>query len=417
MVDLSTRSVLVLLAALLPLADETRAAPSLPSEAAVVAVLDNAPSVSAARARLAAAQAGATMLAKGAHEVTVMGSYVSRDVTNERRFDEFDATVTRAFRLPGKAALDRKAGKLGVEVAQNRMEDSRHQAALLLSRLWFDWLTAGELARCDDANAALLGQALHAVERRAQLRDAAQLDIDQARAALDQARALSAGSHAASDEARAMLAAIFPDLPLAPEPPPLGTPETPSQSLEELRGLVVVRSHEVGAADREAARLSTLAERARRDRTGDPSIGFRAFSERGGMERGGGIVLSVPLGGGYRRAMADQAAAEADAGLMDLAEARRAVEATADADLAAARNRTVAWQRLVDATRSAAAAADRMARGHALGALDLVDVLSARRMARDAERLEINARADAIRALLKLQIDSHTIWMGNDVEP
>ncbi|WP_225009006.1 TolC family protein [Novosphingobium percolationis] len=415
MADLSPRPLLAAMLALLPVA--AQAAPSLPPEGAVVAVLDNAPSVAAARARLGAAQAGATMLAKGTHEVTVMGSYVTRDVTGERRFDEFDATVTRAFRLPGKAALDRKAGALGVEVAQNRMEDTRHQAALMLSRLWFDWLTAGELARCDDANVTLLEQALHAVERRAQLRDAAALEIDQARAALDQARALSAGSHAASEEARAMLAAIFPDLPLGAEPPALGTPEAPPQSLDALRDLVIARSHEVRAADREAARLGTLAERARRDRTADPSIGLRAFSERSGMERGGGIVLSIPLGGGYRRAVAEQAGAEANAGLMDLAEARRVVESTADADLAAARNREGAWRRLAAAADSAGAAAERTARGHALGAIDLADVLSARRLARDAQRLEITARADAIRALLKLQIDSHTIWMGSDVEP
>ncbi|MCW1382537.1 TolC family protein [Novosphingobium sp. KCTC 2891] len=390
------------------------AADNLPPEPAVVAVLDNYPGVTAAGARVDAARAGATMLRKGTHEVLLSGSYIVRDVTNERRYSEFDGTVSRAFRLPGKAALDRKAGALGVEVAQNRMEDARHQAALLLSQLWFDWLSAGELRRTDLANVALLEQALHAVERRAQLRDAALLDVDQARAALDQARGLAAGTLADREQAHAVLSATFPDLPLPPEPPALGTPQLPAQDLGALRDLVIARSHEIRAADRDAARLGTLAERARRDRMADPTIGLRAFSERSGMERGGGLVLSIPLGGGYRKAVAEQAGAEASAGLLDLAQVRRAVEATADADRSAARDRTAAWERLAASAQSAEAAAIRTARGHELGAVDLSDALLARRLAGDARRMEIAARTDAIRALMKLQIDAHVIWMSAD---
>src|SRR3546814_14214396 len=85
------------------------------------------------------------MLAKGTHEIAVTGSYVRRSVDREGGYDEFDATIARPFRLPGKAALDREAGALGIEVAENRMEDARHQTALLLSGYWHDWLVAGAL--------------------------------------------------------------------------------------------------------------------------------------------------------------------------------------------------------------------------------------------------------------------------------
>src|SRR5690606_23653370 len=138
----------------------------------------------------------AGMLAVGTDEVTVQGSYARRTVDNEGAFSEFDATVMRPFRLPGKASLDRKLGALGVETAQNRMEDVRHQTALLLAGLWYDWLTASSLARNDEAMVANLERALTAVKRRAALRDASDLDIDQAAAALALAQGQVAQSRA-----------------------------------------------------------------------------------------------------------------------------------------------------------------------------------------------------------------------------
>jgi outer membrane protein TolC len=397
---------------LLLAAGTARAEPALPPEPAVNAALDAFPGVEAARARITAAQAAGTMLRIGSHEVTLGGSFMSRDVRLERRYDEFDGTLTRAFRLPGKAALDRKAGDLGVDVAENRMEDSRHQAALVLAGLWFDWLEAGELNRTDLATTSLLAQSLRAVQRRAELRDASQLEVDQARAALDQARAQGAASAADMEQARITLAATFPDLPLPVEPPALGSPDLPpAGELERLRDLVISRSHEIRASDKEAQRLATLAERARKDRIADPTLGLRAFSERSGMERGLGMTFSIPLGGGYRKAEADQAMAQASAGMLDLAVVRREVEATARADMANARNRVLAWQGLAAAAQSASAAAERTARGQELGAIDLADTLAARRLARDAERQEIAARSTAIRALVKLKIDSHVIWV------
>lgn len=392
------------------------AAPRLPPEPLVIAALDNHPSVIAAAARVDAARAGSTMLARGTHELTLQGSYVSRDVTNERRYDEFDSTLMRGVRLPGKARLDRKAGELGVDVAHNRMEDARHQVALMLAGLWFDWQVAGELRRNEQSSVDLLQQELRALERRRDLRDAAQLDVDQAQAALDQARGQAAQSAALEAQARARLAAMFPDLPLPDFPPDLGSPELPEQSLEALRDMVVSRSHEIVAAEREAERLGVLSQRATRDRVADPSLGVRLFSERSGMERGAGVVFQMPLGGGYRKAVAAQASAEANAASFDLANVRREVEATADADLADVRSRMETWGRFASAVRSAGQAAERTATGHRLGELDLAALLLARRQHNDARRMEIATRADAIRALVRLQIDAHVIWQDEDVD-
>lgn len=398
------------------LANPAMAAPSLPDEPLVVAALDNHPSVSSAAQRVEAARAAAQMLTRGTQEFTLSGSYMSRDVTNERRYDEFDASLTRAIRLPGKAGLDRKSGQLGIEVAQNLMEDARHQTALVLADMWIDWLTAGELQRSDLATADLLEQEVRVLARRHELRDASRLEIDQTQAALDQARGQATRTLADLERARAMLTANFPDLLLAQMPPTLGTPELPAEGLDTLRGLVISRSHEILASQREAERVTTLAERAQRDRIADPSVGVRMFSERNGMERGGGLTLSIPLGGGYRKAAADQASSEASAAQFELVSTRRMVEATAQSDLLDARNRLASWEKFEAGARTAATAASRVSTGYRLGAIDLSDLLLARRQEHEARRLEITARADSIRSVLKLQVDAHVIWMGSEIE-
>jgi outer membrane protein TolC len=405
----------IALAACLPLTAHAQRA-DLPPEAQVIAILDNHPMVSAAAAHVLAARAQSDMLRRGQHEVTVTGGYIRRSVDREGSFNEVDVTIGRAFRLPGKAALDRQAGALGIEVAQNRAEDVRHQTALVLSALWYDWLTAGAHYRNELETVAVLDRAAAAVRRRRQLQDAADLEIDQAQSTLAQARGQAASALSMQAEARAILAATFPDLALPAEPPALGSPELPAQPLAAMRDLVIERSHEIRAADREAQRLDVVSRRVRADRLSDPTFGVRMFSERGGTERGLGLVASVPLGGGYRRAAADQAGAEANAAGFDLANVRRQVEATADADLSNARTRFEVWRGMADAGSSTVAAAARTERGHVLGAIDLADMLYARRLAHDAQRAEIDARSAAVRALTKLQIDSHSIWVtpGDD---
>jgi cobalt-zinc-cadmium efflux system outer membrane protein len=383
----------------------------LPPVEKVNEALDNHPTVMAAAARVEAARARRDMLRKGTHEATIAGSYIRRSVDREGGYDEFDATLSRPFRLPGKAALDRESGALGIEVAENQMEDARHQAALVLTGLWHDWLTAGSHYRNDLDTVRSLEAALTALRRRIQLRDTSALELDQAFAAFAQAQAQAAASLSAREQARVILAATFPEIPLPPEPAELALPELPTQNLETMRALVIERSHEIRAADREAQRLAVVARRVRADRIADPSLGVRLFSERSGMERGAGVVASIPLGGGYRRAAADQASAEANAARLELVNIRRSVAAIADADLSNARTRLEAWRSAQASAQSASDAAGRTERGYQLGQIDLVDLLYARRQANDARLSEINTRSEASRALLKLQIDSHSIWV------
>lgn len=387
---------------------------ALPPEPAVQEALESHPAVMAADARIEAARAEERLLSAGPHEFTVSGSYVRRSVDREGSYDEYDATLSRAVRLPGKAQLDREAGALGVSAAENRAEDARHQAALLLNDLWWDWIGASAEASVDVQGVANLEAAFAAVRRRVQLRDAAQLEADQTEAALGEARAMAAQSRGRADLARARLVTRFPGLPLPVTAPEPGDPMLPPEGLAVMAEQVIARSHEIGAADADARRAATYAERVRRDRWADPSLGLRLFSERSGMERGAGLVFSMPLGGGARRASADRAEAEAGAASAELSLVQRDVLEMADSDVVRIETSYAAWSRTREALMAQLAALQKLRRGQQLGAIDLADLLLGERQSHAAMRAEALARAEAHRAINRLRIDSHNLWIAAD---
>lgn len=388
----------------------------LPPEEAVRAALDAYPRVQAAQAGVGAARAESRALTVGPHEFTLSGVYVRRTVDQEGRFGEYDAQLSRPFRLPGKSSLDRKAGTAGIDAAQNHAEDARHQAALLLADLWWTWQANAAEAFIDEQAVANLDRALSSVRRRVQLREAPQLDADLAAAALGNARLQAAQSRGRAMGTHARLAAQFPNLPLPQQPDELPLPALPDRGLTALRDHVIARSHEVGAAAAEAERKRLLAQRAKRDRIADPTLGARIFSERAGEEKGFGIIASIPLGGRHRSALAERAGHESTAAAAELNAVRLDVQAIADADLAQAEAAWDAWQRSREGLEAQVAAVMKMRKGYGLGAIDLADLLLAERQTHEGFRSEMSARSDALRAITRLRIDSHTLWIGDDQE-
>lgn len=397
----------------LGLAAPLAADPGLPPAETVQRALDEHPSVIAAHARVEAAQARADALRKGSAEFTVQGSYTRRDVSGGNQFDEYDAQLSRPFRLPGKARLDREIGHYGTEVAQNVAEDAKHETALLLAAHWFDWLSASTQATIDQAAVSNYESALAAVKRRLTLRDASQLDVDRAEAALADARRLLAQSNGLALLARTRLEAQFPALAVPVDAPEVPRPVMADARLSQLADMVVVNSHTIAAAKAESARMSAVAVRAQAERIADPTLGLRLFSEFGGRERGAGVIVSMPLGGGHRRAVASEATAGAAAARADEQLARIDVSETAEADMAEARFRITTWQRARESVEAQMAALQKLRRGHQLGEIDLSDLLLGEQMVHAAFRIEGEARTEAMRAIVKLRIDAHDLWLAD----
>jgi len=384
--------------------------PGLP-EAAVQEAIETHPKTRAAEAKIEAARQEAGALRASPHEFTVSGDYGRRSIQGEGNFNEYSVTVERPIRLPGKDGLDRKAGTLGIEVAELQADHTRHQLALQLNDLWWDWLSAEAEARILADTQTTLERAYRGVDSQVRLQDAAMVDADRAMAEVATNRAALDAARGRANVARGRLVAQFPDLVLPAEAPPLPVPGLPADELTRLRDTVVTGNHELPAAMAEADRLAALSERSRRDRMADPTIGARVFSERGGIEKGAGVVFSIPIGGRYRSAISGQAQAEAQVASADAASARFDVQEMATTDYSAVLGAVQTWQASKAAVASSTRAVERLRAGYRLGHIDLADLLYGERQAKDAALAESQARTAALRAETKLRIDAHALWL------
>ena len=385
----------------------------LPPDEAILQALEQTPAVAAARARLSGAEAEARQLSSGPYETTVRGQWDRRTVRADRDYPEWNVEVSRGVRLPGKGALDRQAGAAGVRSAQDGLEDARHHASLDLVGLWIDWLAAAERATVDRAELETYAADVKALARRVELRDASALELEQAQAAEARARLTAAQAVGAERTARVALASLVPSLAPATAQP-LPDPVAPVRALELWPEIIKQRSHEVSGARAMADKARALALRSARDRVPDPIIGLRTFREFNGQESGAGVYVQVPFGGALRSAAAARAAATAGEAEAQHAEIARQIDLEA-------RSSVIATQTAFDAARDAKtaceasrAAARRVGRAYQLGEQGLSERLLSERQAFDACRIELQARADAHRAIMRLALDAHEFWLDDE---
>lgn len=391
--------------------DDRLVAPFLPPEHLVLEVIANHPMVTAAEARFTESRAEAKLRKAGDHDTLVSASFARRDTRYDGNFTEWDSTISRGIRLPGKAKLDREIGALGIEVADNNLDDARHQTALLLKNHWFEWLEAASMEAIDRAALATWQQELAAVRRKAEVREAAMLDIQEINAALAGAEAELLASSARLEETRSALLLMFPNLPLPATAPELTSPQAVPLDSGYWRDLILSRSHELKAAEREAARQMTVARRSKQDRLPDPTVGVRLFSERGGEESGVGLVVSMPFGFGRRAAISDIDRARALTAEAQSLQVRREIELVADRDVRQAASAFTVWERAAESLGMAQAVTAKIRRARELGDRSLTDVLRTVRQEQMAARTELLARARAHDTRTQLMIDAHELWI------
>jgi len=385
-------------------------AAALPPEPAARAAVDAHPDVDTARARLDLARAQGRELAAGPHEFTVGGYASNRQVRNDMGYQEFGLDVSRAIRLPGKAALDRAAGTAGVKAAEDMVDDARHQTGLALSDAWYAWIEASSVLDLDRQTEESLRRDVAALQRRVELQDAAVVELEQVQAALAVASTRRAQSEGQYEAARLVLMRQFPNLPIPAQRPDLPPPPALDPVASEWPQITVDHSHEIAIARFQAEQAEALASRARLDRRADPTVGVRALSEFDGREKSLGVFFSMPIGGARRSAIADAEAARATAARVNLAKIQRESRALGEYNAANSEATRAAWRSAASAVEASDAAARRITRGFELGELDLAAMLLANRQVYDARRAEIAARTAAWRAVTHLRLDAHDLW-------
>ena len=136
------------------------------------------------------------------------------------------------------------------------------------------------------------------------------------------------------------------------------------------------------------------------------------LSDKGGAERTVGVVLSVPLGGDYRAALAAQESAMAAAAEAEALQVRRTVEQGAWVAEQGAVSRLAQWQAHQRALQAHQAASERTRRAWELGEATLSEHLLAQRQLHQARLAEVRARVEALQAALLVRIDAHALWHG-----
>lgn len=383
---------------------------SLPPERLALRAIERTPEVQAAAAGLARAEAESRLRSVGTHEAQLSVVPQRRRIEGGPTYNEWEAELSRAVRWPGKARLDREIGAGGVEVARLDLADAHHASARRLLALWSAWQRAWVVAKQQHEQVRLWARDRKAIARRVELGDAAQRDRIAADAALAQARAAALQADADEQSARRMLTSAFPGLPLPPRVRLGKAPPALAGSDAYWSGLIIQRSHEIGAADARVRMREAEARRARADRLADPTVGVRVLNDLGGRERALGLVLSIPIGVRQRGARAAAADADALAEQAQAAMVHRDIARDAREVVARAHAFRAIWRSRADALDAAQDSAAREERAYALGESGLAELLAARRVERDAALAERRAAVDAIEAVARVRIDAHDLW-------
>lgn len=383
----------------------------LPPTAQVEAAIKAQPLVTAAAARVDAAAATQRALAAGSHEFELSAGVQSRDVTDEgRRYEEWEIGISRALRWPDKARLDREIGSRTRGLADMRVQDTEHQIARRLLELWSSWVRSSIVADEMCEQDRLLGREQEAVARRVALGDAARRDSEALQAERSVWAAQVSAARDAARAARQTLRIEFPDIAIPTQPPALPDPRPLPGDPRDWRARIVQHSVAIRIADGEAGRLAKMAERARVDRTPDPTVGVHMTSERGGSERIVGVVVTVPFGTGYRSAMAATESANASVAEAEAAGMRRAVEREAWDTVLAAGSKHSQWLSFTEAVAAQTIASNRTRRAWELGEAPLAEYLLALRNLRQVKLAETQARVDALTAAALVRIDARSLW-------
>lgn len=371
-------------------------------------LLEQDPGVAAARAGLDVALQEADILDRSPYEWTTRATGQQRRVDNGPRYKEWNVGVERTLRLPGKAAADRNLGKATVDESQARYGEALHEAGRELMALWVDWLAAERTRELAENSLQSAQASLAAVEKRLRAGDASKLDASIARAELADQRRMDNDAKTQASSAWLRLSTRFPGVKrqLLTLPAPLRIVEDATFWRER----ILAQSDELKIIQTQMRLAEAHAERARTDKTPDPTLGVYMASEAGGGERISGITISIPIPGGARNSRSAKAIAAVAVSRQEVQLKQRQLETEIASAVVTARG---TYDSLQIANEGAAAMQENaalMQRAYALGEAELQALLLARRQATAAINNALQAQIAALKAYYGLLVDAHLVW-------
>lgn len=371
-------------------------------------LLEQDPGVAAARAGLDVALQEAGILDKSPYEWTARTTGQQRRLESGPRYNEWNLGIERTIRLPGKAAADGNIGKATVEESQARYGEALHEAARELMALWVDWLAAERARELVKLNLQSTQASLETVEKRFRAGDASKLDLSIARAELAEQRRMDNDAKTQAFAAWSRLSTRFPGI--SRQAVTLPTPAPIGEDTASWRDRILAESDELKVLQTQMQKAQAHAERARADKTPDPTLGVYTASEIGGRERISGVMISMPIPGSVRDLRSAKAIAAVEVSHQEVELKRRQLETGIASAIVTAQG---AYDSLQIANEGAAAMqenASLMQRAYALGEAELQALLLAHRQATDAMNNSLQAQITALKAYYGLLVDAHLIW-------
>jgi cobalt-zinc-cadmium efflux system outer membrane protein len=371
-------------------------------------LLEQDPGVAAARAGLDVALQEAGILDQSPYEWTARASGQQRRLDNGPRYNEWNVGIERAIRLSGKAAADRKLGKATVEASQARYGEALHESARELMALWVEWLAAERARELAERSVQSMRASLDAVDKRVRAGDASKMDLSIVRAELAEQRRVDNDARTQAGVAWARLSSRFPgvsrQLMALPAPLPIG------EDAASWRDRILDQSDEFKVAQIQMQMAQAHADRARADKTPDPTLGGYTASEAGGSERIVGVMLSIPIPGGARDTRNARAIAAVEVSRREVELKQRQLETVIAGAVATAQGAYASLQIANEGAAFMQENAALMQRAYTLGEAELQAMLLARRQATAAMNHALQAQAAALRAYYGLLVDAHLIW-------
>lgn len=371
-------------------------------------LLEQDPGVTAARAGLEVARREAGILDSSPYEWNTKLTGQRRSLESGPRYQEWNVGIERTLRLPGKATADRNIGKAAVDEAEARYGDALHEAARELLNLWLDWLHADNAYSLAQANGLSAQGNLEAVQKRTRAGDAAKLDVSLAQAELAEQRRLANDAKTQASVTWARLHARFPSFDRQFINMPTAVAIEPN--IMYWRERILKQSDELKTAEALLRRATAEADRARANKTPDPTIGAFTASEVGGRERITGISISIPIPSGQRNERAIQAVHVAEVKRQEVERVKRQLEADIDSNVATAWGTYESMQMSETGAAAMHDNAKLMQRAYSLGESDLQALLTAQRQATAAAQNSLASKTAALKGYYLLLIDAHLVW-------
>jgi outer membrane protein TolC len=324
-------------------------------------------------------------------------------------FAEGQIGVERPLRLWGKADADAALADATIQSADIGLQDARHELSRELLGLWFGALRARTEVQAQSNALEQATDLVRIVKSRVRHGDAAVLDLQLASSDMERSRAAALAAQAGERSAVAAIRARFPLVRL-PDGVPQRLPADIDGDRVGLRQAYIEASHELRLARAEGERVQQLARRVGLERYPDPMVGAFVSIERGGAERVAGVNLIVPLGGSYRRANAQAAAADATHAAARYSQAERKAESEFDLQWELMQGNRQAADAMLAASAQQGAAYDKVRRAYAMGEAGVADVLAAKRARDEVQRQASLAVIDAAQSRYRLELDLHRLW-------